>query len=68
MSTAMKLPAFQRLQDAITDEELKDFLSFHGGRIELASRTELSESDVLNRTLACLGQMRNALPSFVNFL
>lgn len=68
MATAMKQQAFQRLLDAITDEELKDFVSFHAGRIELASRLELKESDVLNRTLACLGQMRNALPSFVNFL
>ncbi|CAI5474400.1 unnamed protein product [Closterium sp. Yama58-4] len=68
METAMKLPAFEILRDAVQQKAMRESLSFRSGRIELQGTKLLSAERVLERALTCLAQMRNALPSFVNFL
>ncbi|GJP43151.1 hypothetical protein CLOM_g2643 [Closterium sp. NIES-68] len=68
METAMKLPAFEILRDAVQQKVLRESLAFRSGRIELQGTKALSPERVLERALTCLAQMRNALPSFVNFL
>ncbi|CAI7781808.1 unnamed protein product [Closterium sp. NIES-53] len=68
METAMKLPAFEILRDAVQQKVMREGLSFRSGRIELQGSKLLSAERVLERALTCLAQMRNALPSFVNFL